>query len=59
MNLPRAVAHHQNWVFTHVGGEEVTWLRDLAFMAQKEPTAGEDPLRLLRVYLRLNKGCGG
>jgi len=50
-----AVPHHQDRVFPHRGAEEVTRLGDLAFMAQKQPAAGEDPLQLLLVDLRLDE----
>ena len=49
------VAHHQNRIFAHIGRQEITGLRDLAFVAQEQPTAGEDPLQLLLVDLRLDK----
>src|SRR5438105_2605604 len=55
VDLARAVAHHQHRVLTHIGRKEVTRLRDLALVAQKEPAARENPLLLLFVDLRLNK----
>jgi hypothetical protein len=35
------IAHHQNRIFIHVGGEEIARLHDLALMAEEQPTAGE------------------
>src|SRR5207253_11523585 len=49
------VAHHQYRVLAHIGRKEMAGLGDLALMAQKEPAAGEDPLQLLPVDLRLDK----
>src|SRR5208283_4690553 len=54
VHLARAVAHHENRVFAHIGRKEITGLRDLAFMAQEKPTAGEDPLLLLLIDLGLD-----
>ena len=42
-------------VFAHLGGEEITGLRDLAVVAQKEPAAGEDPLQFLLINIGLNE----
>src|SRR5262249_12955689 len=53
--LSAAVAHHQNRVFTHIGGEEIARLRNLALVAQIEPAAREDPLQLLLVDPALDK----
>src|ERR1700730_12081564 len=53
--LALGIAHHQHRVFAHVSGEEVARPRDLALVAQKQPTAGEYPLQLLVVDLRLYK----
>src|SRR5215469_1174358 len=55
MHLARRVAHDENWVFTHVSGEEIARPRDLALMAQKEPAAGEDPLQFLLIDLGLDE----
>jgi len=55
VNLPDAVAHYRDRVFAHIGREEVARPWDLAFVAQKQPAAGEDSLQLLRVDLRLDK----
>jgi hypothetical protein len=43
VNPPSSVVHHQDRVFAHVGGEELTRVWDLALVAQKQP-AREDPL---------------
>jgi hypothetical protein len=50
-----AVAHHQDQIFAHVGGKEVTAVRNLTVVAQKQPAAGEDPLQILPINLRLDK----
>src|SRR5271156_4046679 len=55
VNLPRCIAHHQNRVLAHIGGEEIARLRDLALVAQIEPAAGEDPLQLLLVNPALDE----
>ena len=49
------VAHHQHRVLAHIGRQEIARLRDLAFVAQEQPAAGEDLLQLLLVDLRLDK----
>src|ERR1700732_4184436 len=54
-DLALRVPDDQNRVLAHVSGEEVARQRDLAFMAQEEPAAGEDPLQLLLVELRLDE----
>ena len=54
-HLPPAVAHDQDRVFAHVGGEEIAGLRDLAFVAQEEPAAREDLPELLLVDLLLDE----
>src|SRR5687768_5228337 len=55
MHAAVAVAHHQDGVFTHVRGEEVTRVRNLAFVAEKQPDAREDPLQLRLVDVRINE----
>src|SRR5271154_6679438 len=54
-HLAAAVADDQNRVLAHIGGEEVAGFRDLAFVAQIQPAAGEDPLQFLFVDIRLDK----
>ena len=49
------VAHHENGVFAHVGSQEIAGPRDLAFVAQEQPTSSENPLQLLLIDLRLDK----
>jgi hypothetical protein len=49
------VADHQNRVLTHVSGQEIAGLRDLALVAQIEPAAREYPLQFLLINLRLDK----
>jgi hypothetical protein len=55
VHFARRVAHHQNRVFAHVSGEEIAGSRDLALMTQKEPAAGEYPLQLLLINIRLDE----
>ena len=50
---PGAVAHHQNRVLAHRGGQEIARLGDLAVVTQKQPATGENPLQLRLVNLRL------
>src|SRR5271169_1241352 len=54
-HLAAVVAYDQNRVFTHIGGEKVPRLRDLAFVAQEQPAAGENLLLLLFVDIGLDK----
>ena len=53
--LALAVAHHQDGVLAHIGGEEVARLWYLALVAQKQPATREDALQLLLVDLRLDE----
>jgi len=53
--LALAVAHHQDGVLAHIGGEEVARLWYLALVAQEQPAARENPLQLLLVDLRLDE----
>jgi len=53
--LALGIAHHQHRIFAHISCEEVARPRDLALVAQKQPTPGEYPLQLLLVDLRLYK----
>jgi hypothetical protein len=50
-----AVAHDEHRVLTHIGRVEIAGFRDLAFVAQKQPAAGENLLLLLLVDFRLDK----
>src|SRR5258708_6719004 len=54
-DLAGGVSHHQHRVLAHIGRKEVTRLRNLALVAQKEPAARENPLLLLFVDLRLDE----
>ena len=49
------VAHHQHRVLAHIGREKIARQRDLAVVAQKQPTAGEDLFQLLLVDLRFDE----
>jgi hypothetical protein len=49
------VAHDQDWVFAHVGAEEVARPRDLAFVAEKESATSKDPFEFLLVDLVLDE----
>ena len=53
--LALAVAHHQDGVLAHIGGEEVARLWYLALVAKEQPAASENPLQLLLVDLRLDE----
>src|ERR1700722_6215382 len=55
VDLTRGVAHHQNRVFAHIGGEEIAGQRDLALVAQEQPAARENPLQFLLVDLWLDE----
>ena len=44
-----AVAHDQDGVFAHVGGEVVAGIGDLGLVAEEEPAAGENALQFLLV----------
>src|SRR4029077_4082610 len=54
-DLALRVTDDENRVLAHVSGKEVAGLRDLALVAQEKPAAGEDPLQLLLVELRLDE----
>src|ERR1700737_4771718 len=54
-DLALRVTDDQNRVLAHVSGKEGAGLRGLALMAQEKPAAGEDPLQLLLVELRLDE----
>ena len=56
-HLALAVSCHQHWVFSHVGGEKISWVGYLAFVAKKEPAASEDSLQLLLVDARIYKNA--
>ena len=44
---PSASLHSMTGVLSHVGGEKVPWIRDLALVSHVQPTPGEDALQLL------------
>ena len=55
MHLASSVTHHQHRIFAHICGKEITGVRDLALMTQKEPAAGENPLELLLIDVLFNE----
>jgi hypothetical protein len=55
IDLARIVAGNQDRVFSHVGGEEVSLVLDLALVSQKEPISREDALHLHVIYVLVNE----
>ena len=55
MDLAGAVAAQDDRLLAHAGDEEIAGVRDLAFVPDKQPGAGEQPLLLLRVDLVVDK----
>ena len=57
------LAHHEHRIFTHVGIEEVTGIRNHAIVGEEQPGAGEHTLklqfvdRLVSIDRRLDRAC--
>jgi hypothetical protein len=49
------VAHHQNRVLAHPGGQEIAGLRNLAVVTKEQPAASEDLPQLGLIDFRLNE----
>jgi hypothetical protein len=49
------IARDQNRIFAHVGREEIAWMGNLRLMTEKQPAAGEYPLLLLTIDIRIDE----
>jgi hypothetical protein len=46
--------HDKHFIFAHESAHEIAGFRDLAFVREEDPAAGENPLEFRRVNIRID-----